>query len=107
MNKSVPTEEEGLKYAYMLKKLYATFDKYRESFAELGSLREDVERVVACQHPVVSDLHKLEDIEFLLKDRSSASYLIRHIHHNFCTEVVLFKSSVHLNDDCPYYIQIP
>lgn len=96
-----------MRYGYMLKKLYATLDKYGENFTELKSLKKDIESIDACQHPQVSSLHKLMDIQLLLKDRAYRSYVIRHIHYNFSEEAALFNNGSHLKDDWPYYICIP
>lgn len=105
-SRSVYTENRTFRYKYMLSKLYATLDKYEESFSELRSLKEDVKRILSGRVSAVGPLQKIQEVELLLERNSSISYVIRHIHHNFCTEAVLFKSDAYLNDS-PFYIQIP
>lgn len=104
---SAPENEDlKLKYDIIVAKLRAAIVKNKAAFPELSLLGVYLDKR-APQAEEQDYLRKLEGLCAYLQRLSSASYVIRHLHHNLCADVESAKNNSAFFNQRKDYIEVP
>jgi hypothetical protein len=100
-------QNQLLRYEYIIKKLYNTFDAFQALFPELLPIRQKIQLLPLIQEKHGGSHQKLLAIEEVLKINAVTSYIIRHLYHNFHQEVTAFQNGTDPEEERPYFIYLP
>lgn len=96
-----------LKYYTIIAKLRSAIAKNKTAFPQLTTISAYLDATVAEKDGEEDYGQKLDELCSYLNELGSISYVVRHLHHNFCADVEAAKNNSVFFNQNKEYISMP